>query len=213
AARVTQVAHRARPCQRRAARGDRLRRAGAGLPGPQQESPRPRLRPARRATAGAAAAPFAARHAAGGTALRLDALECRGGRRRDDHASAPVDRPARRARTVEQLERETLEFRDRVAAFIDGLISHFVLDDGKLVVAHGGMKAEYAGRASGRVREFALYGDTTGETDEFGLPVRLNWAADYRGRAMVVYGHTPVREPEWLNNTINIDTGCVFGGA
>jgi protein phosphatase len=117
------------------------------------------------------------------------------------------------AQTVEQLERETPEFRERVAAFIDKLISHFVLDAGKLVVAHGGMKAEYAGRASGRVREFALYGDTTGETDEFGLPVRLNWASDYRGRAMVVYGHTPVREAEWLNNTINVDTGCVFGGA
>jgi protein phosphatase len=117
------------------------------------------------------------------------------------------------AQTVEQLERETPEFRERVAKFIDALVSHFVLDDAKLVVAHGGMKAEYAGRASGRVREFALYGETTGETDEFGLPVRLNWAADYRGRAMVVYGHTPVREPEWLNNTINIDTGCVFGGA
>jgi protein phosphatase len=117
------------------------------------------------------------------------------------------------AQTVEQLDRETPEFRERVAAFIDKLISHFVLDAGKLVVAHGGMKADYAGRASGRVREFALYGDTTGETDEFGLPVRLNWAADYRGPAMVVYGHTPVREPEWLNNTINVDTGCVFGGA
>lgn len=117
------------------------------------------------------------------------------------------------ASTVEQLERETPEFRERVAKFIDALVSHFVLDEGKLVVAHGGMKAEYAGRASGRVREFALYGDTTGETDEFGLPVRLNWAADYRGRAMIVYGHTPVREPEWLNNTINVDTGCVFGGA
>lgn len=117
------------------------------------------------------------------------------------------------AQTVEQLEHETPEFCDRVAKFIDGLVSHAVLDDGKLVVAHGGMKAEYAGRASGRVREFALYGDTTGETDEFGLPVRLNWAADYRGSATVVYGHTPVREPDWLNNTIDIDTGCVFGGA
>ena len=117
------------------------------------------------------------------------------------------------AQTVEQLDRETPEFRERLAKFIDALVSHFVLDGGKLVVAHGGMKAEYAGRASGRVREFALYGDTTGEIDEFGLPVRLNWAADYRGPAMVVYGHTPVREAEWLNNTIDIDTGCVFGGA
>jgi protein phosphatase len=98
------------------------------------------------------------------------------------------------------------------AKFIDSLVSHYVFDDGKLVVAHAGMKESMQGRGSGRVREFALYGETTGETDEFGLPVRYNWAADYRGRAMVVYGHTPVPEPEWLNRTINIDTGCVFGG-
>jgi protein phosphatase len=96
--------------------------------------------------------------------------------------------------------------------FLDGLVSHFVLDDGKLVVAHAGMKAELQGRGSGQVRDFALYGETTGEIDEFGLPVRYNWAAEYRGRAMVVYGHTPVPEPEWLNHTIDIDTGCVFGG-
>ncbi len=101
----------------------------------------------------------------------------------------------------------------RVAAeFIDDLVSHYVLDDGKLVVAHAGMKETMQGRGSGAVREFALFGETTGETDEFGLPVRYNWAAEYRGAAAVVYGHTPVPEPEWLNRTINIDTGCVFGG-
>jgi protein phosphatase len=92
------------------------------------------------------------------------------------------------------------------------LISHYVLDDGKLVVAHAGMKANLQGRASPRVREFALYGETTGETDAYGLPVRHNWAAEYRGQARVVYGHTPTPEAEWLNRTINIDTGCVFGG-
>lgn len=99
-----------------------------------------------------------------------------------------------------------------LAKFLDGLVSHYVLDGGKLVVAHAGMKEEYQGRGSGRVREFALYGETTGETDEFGLPVRYNWAAEYRGTASVVYGHTPVPHPEWLNRTVNIDTGCVFGG-
>ncbi|HVX60701.1 MAG TPA: polynucleotide kinase-phosphatase, partial [Pirellulales bacterium] len=99
-----------------------------------------------------------------------------------------------------------------LAEFLDGLVSHYVLDDGKLVVAHAGMKQEMQGRGSGKVREFALYGETTGETDEFGLPVRFNWAAEYRGAATVVYGHTPVPEPEWLNRTVNVDTGCVFGG-
>jgi len=54
--------------------------------------------------------------------------------------------------------------------------------------------------------------ETTGETDDYGLPVRYAWASEYRGKAMVVYGHTPVAEPEWLNRTTDIDTGCVFGG-
>jgi protein phosphatase len=117
------------------------------------------------------------------------------------------------ADSLEQLEKEPPEFHSAVSEFIDELVSHYVLDDGKLVVAHAGMKEEMQGRGSGKVREFALFGETTGETDEFGLPVRYNWAAEYRGRAMVVYGHTPVPQPEWLNRTINIDTGCVFGGS
>ncbi|MCC6952667.1 MAG: polynucleotide kinase-phosphatase [Deltaproteobacteria bacterium] len=114
--------------------------------------------------------------------------------------------------TVEQLEPETQEFKDAVRDYLDKLVSHYVFDDGKLVVAHAGMKEEYQGRGSGKVREFALYGETTGETDEFGLPIRYNWALEYRGQALVVYGHTPVVDPEWLNRTINVDTGCVFGG-
>ncbi|MDP9174599.1 MAG: polynucleotide kinase-phosphatase [Planctomycetota bacterium] len=117
------------------------------------------------------------------------------------------------AETLLQLEAETEEFRVSVAEFIDRLVSHYVFDAGKLVVAHAGMKEQYQGRGSGRVREFALYGETTGETDEFGLPVRHNWAAEYRGAGHVVYGHTPVPHAEWLNRTMNIDTGCVFGGA
>ena len=116
------------------------------------------------------------------------------------------------AESLAQLANEPEDFRKRVAEFIDDLVSHYVLDDGKLVVAHAGMKESMQGRGSGAVREFALYGETTGETDEFGLPVRFNWAAEYRGAATVVYGHTPVPEPEWLNRTINVDTGCVFGG-
>ena len=116
------------------------------------------------------------------------------------------------AESLEQLEQESPEFRNQVLEFLDGLVSHYVLDDGKLVVAHAGMKEEMQGRGSAKVRDFALYGETTGETDEFGLPIRYNWAAEYRGKAIVVYGHTPVPEPEWLNRTINIDTGCVFGG-
>jgi protein phosphatase len=114
--------------------------------------------------------------------------------------------------SVDQLEREPEGFRAQVAGFIDGLVSHYVLDGGELVVAHAGLKEAYQGRSSSRVRAFCMYGETTGEMDEYGLPVRANWAADYRGKAAVVYGHTASSRAEWVNRTICIDTGCVFGG-
>ncbi|MFH9985655.1 polynucleotide kinase-phosphatase [Streptomyces luteogriseus] len=116
------------------------------------------------------------------------------------------------AETIEQMAGESEEFLAEVREFLDGLVSHYVLDGGRLVVCHAGLPEKYHGRTSGRVRSHALYGDTTGETDEFGLPVRYPWAEDYRGRAAVVYGHTPVPEATWLNNTICLDTGAVFGG-
>jgi len=116
------------------------------------------------------------------------------------------------AETLEQLDKESPEFVDEVREFLYSLVSHYVFDGGKLVVAHAGLKEEMQGRGSGAVRAFCLYGETTGEIDEFGLPVRYNWASEYRGKAKVVYGHTPVPEAEWFNRTIDIDTGCVFGG-
>lgn len=117
-------------------------------------------------------------------------------------------------RTVAQIEAlpDADRFKDEVRTFLEALISHYILDEGKLVVAHAGLKEAMHGRASGTVREFCLYGETTGEIDEFGMPVRQNWAAEYRGKAMVIYGHTPVPEVQWLNHTADIDTGCVFGG-
>jgi protein phosphatase len=117
------------------------------------------------------------------------------------------------AESLSQLNNEGESFRNDVIAFMDSMVSHFVLDDGKLVVAHAGVREDMQGRSSGVVRSFCLYGDTTGETDEFGLPIRYPWADEYRGKAAVVYGHTPVVEAEWINNTLCVDTGCVFGGS
>lgn len=116
------------------------------------------------------------------------------------------------AETVAQVEGLPGPEQRQLRAFLETLVSHLIFDDGRLVVAHAGMKEQYQGRASGRIRDFALYGETTGESDEFGLPVRYPWALEYRGKASVVYGHTPTLTAEWLNNTICIDTGCVFGG-
>jgi len=103
-------------------------------------------------------------------------------------------------------------FRRETAQCLFDRRSHVWLADGQLVVAHAGLKEAMHGRGSPSVRSFAMFGETTGEVDEFGLPVRLEWARDYRGTADVVYGHTPMVEAEWLNSTMCIDTGCVFGG-
>ena len=114
--------------------------------------------------------------------------------------------------TIEQLEAQDHGFREPLRKFLEDLRSHVWLDRGRLAVAHAGLKEDMIGRGSGAVREFALYGETTGEIDEFGLPVRMDWAANYRGPTTVVYGHTPVMRADWVNNTLCIDTGCVFGG-
>lgn len=116
------------------------------------------------------------------------------------------------AETLAQLEPEPEAFKGEVRRFLDGLVSHYVLDGGQLVVAHAGLPEAMQGRGSGAVRSFALFGESTGEIDKFGLPVRYEWAREYRGRALVAFGHTPVPDAEWLNNTIDLDTGCVFGG-
>jgi protein phosphatase len=119
-------------------------------------------------------------------------------------------------KTIQQFEalpeNERQALKERYRQHYRHLADHLILDGGALVVAHAGMKAEMQGRAGGRVRSFALYGETTGAVDQFGLPVRANWAADYQGKALVVYGHTPTPEAEFINNTINLDQGCVFGG-
>lgn len=116
-------------------------------------------------------------------------------------------------RSMEAIEAGGRDFKERVLGFVGRLRSHVTLDGGALAVAHAGIREEMIGRASGAVREFCLYGDVTGERDEFDAPVRGDWAAEYRGAVKVVYGHTPVARPEWVNGTLCLDTGCVFGGS
>ena len=107
---------------------------------------------------------------------------------------------------------ERARFAERFAAFVGALPAHLVLDGGRLAVAHAGLHDRYIGRESAAVLRFALHGETTGDVDRYGLPVRVDWAAGYHGAATLVYGHTPVVKPEFQNNTVNIDTGCVYGG-
>ncbi|WP_026690160.1 bis(5'-nucleosyl)-tetraphosphatase PrpE [Alteribacter aurantiacus] len=88
---------------------------------------------------------------------------------------------------------------------------YLTLDEGKLVVAHAGIRGDLIGKTNKKVKTFVLYGDITGETHADGRPVRRDWAKAYTHDTFVIYGHTPVNEPRFLNHTVNIDTGCVFG--
>ena len=90
---------------------------------------------------------------------------------------------------------------------------YLVLDEKRLVIAHAGIRSDYIGRTDKKVKTFVLYGDITGEKHDDGSPVRRDWAKKYANeKSFIVYGHTPVQEPRLINGTINIDTGCVFGG-
>lgn len=114
--------------------------------------------------------------------------------------------------TLAQVHARGEAFAGQVRAFLGSLPTHLVLDGGRVVLAHAGLPERYHGRVGGRVRTFALYGDVNGQKDEYGLPVRGDWAAGYRGGALVVYGHTPHLDVRALNGTVNLDTGCAFGG-
>lgn len=114
--------------------------------------------------------------------------------------------------TVKEFEQVTPEFKQSVITFIDNIPIYYVFDNQQLVVAHAGMLDFYQGRMSPKIRSFSLFGDTSSELDEQGYPIRRDWAKGYQGNAMVVYGHTAVTELKWVNNTLCIDTSCVFGG-
>lgn len=125
----------------------------------------------------------------------------------------PVQMAPTLAETIAQIDQQPGEFREQVQRWLEGMPVHHLLDGGALVVAHAGLKEDLHGRDTGASRAFCLFGDTTGEKDEYGLPVRRDWAQAYHGRALIVYGHTPVARPRWVHNTVNIDTGCAFGGS
>lgn len=102
-------------------------------------------------------------------------------------------------------------FKDKVRAFIASLPDYLWLDGGKLVVSHAGILERMIGATDNETRHFCIYGDTDGKVDANGLAIRYNWAASYMGVPTVVYGHIPVANAAWVNNSVCIDTGCCFG--
>ncbi|REB09562.1 bis(5'-nucleosyl)-tetraphosphatase PrpE [Sporosarcina sp. BI001-red] len=119
--------------------------------------------------------------------------------------------------TIAELDSLSTENRaqtlNRYKQFYEALPLYHQLDDGKLIVAHAGLSEQMIGAPISRdVRTFVLYGDVSGKTLPDGSPERRDWAKSYDGSPWIVYGHTPVFERRFMQHTVNIDTGCVFGG-
>ncbi|MCO7174530.1 bis(5'-nucleosyl)-tetraphosphatase PrpE [Sporolactobacillus kofuensis] len=119
--------------------------------------------------------------------------------------------------TVQELDQLDAQVRDQVSMQFINLYTKapliLYLDQQRLVVCHAGIQEQDLNQPiSNRIKTFVLYGDITGKKDVNGLPERRDWAMHYHGDPLIVYGHTPVLKPRWKNRTLNVDTGCVFGG-
>jgi len=112
--------------------------------------------------------------------------------------------------SVEQLKNESKEYKKRIIDFLDHLPFHLVMDDGKLIITHAGIKERMIGKLGDEVKEFCLYGGDPEGDNPIKVP-RTRWNEEYHGKSLIVYGHLTVKEPVLLNNTIDIDTGCVIG--
>ena len=105
------------------------------------------------------------------------------------------------------------QIRKRYIAFYEALSYYQSLDHDQLIIAHAGIRKEMINQpVNKKLITFVLYGDITGEVLPDGRPLRRDWAKSYDGSKWVVYGHTPIKEARIKNRTVNIDTGCVFGG-
>lgn len=118
--------------------------------------------------------------------------------------------------TVDELGKLSSETKQQVKKDFINLVEnaplYLVLDEGQLIVSHAGIRQDLIGQYNKKVRTFCLYGDITGEKDKTGFPIRRDWSQEYTGESWIIYGHTPVKQPRFINRTVNIDTGCVFGG-
>lgn len=115
---------------------------------------------------------------------------------------------------VEQLpEDKRFEFKHRYINCYESQCYYYLLDKKRLAVVHGGLREEFIGRFSNKIKTVCLYGETTGKLDKAGRPERIDWASQYSGKTVIVYGHTVLPKPTVINHTVDIDQGCVYGGS
>jgi len=116
-------------------------------------------------------------------------------------------------------EPERSAFCQQVAAFFASAPGYLLLDGTDLVVTHGAIFDDQLGFWNDRIASLCLYGDVIGVTAD-GRPDRRDWGAlralervGGERAPRIVYGHQPVPAPIWVNRTLNLDTGCVYGGS
>lgn len=117
------------------------------------------------------------------------------------------------AETIAQIEAraDRKTFKKAVASLYESAPLYLVLEGGALIVVHAGIEEEMIGKTDPETRRFVLNGDAIGKSPE-GRTLRRDWAANFRGAAFIVYGHTPQERAEIRGNTVNIDTGAYRGG-
>lgn len=125
-------------------------------------------------------------------------------------------------KTIEQLDAvpqpRRAALRDQIEALYATAPGYLLLDGGRLVVTHGAILDSMIGEWNERIASFCLYADVIGRAAD-GRPIRRDWgaardlAAAGGDRApYIVYGHNPVPELSWVNRTLDLDTGAVYGG-
>lgn len=124
------------------------------------------------------------------------------------------------AGTLKELEAVTQETRTGFQQLLEQLpyyarlgISGELGEFREIVVAHAGLQLDSVGRVGRAVESHCIYGEVEGF--ENGIPIRGHrWRTAWAqaGDKHCVFGHTPVDDVDFREHSVNIDTGCVFGG-
>ena len=80
---------------------------------------------------------------------------------------------------------------------------------GEMIVVHGALCQDPDLKFKQRF-SYTMYGIALDKRED-GTTIRQDWASCYHDETWILYGHTPMQGVRILNNTIALDTGCVFG--
>ncbi|WP_029522089.1 metallophosphoesterase [Persephonella sp. KM09-Lau-8] len=120
-------------------------------------------------------------------------------------------------KTIDQIiqmpEKKQEELKEKYIRYYESLPLYLIIN-GSVVVAHAGIKDEMIGKVNRKIKDFVIFGETTGRYTEKGFPERLDWTKNRKVdkySPIIVYGHVVFEKPYINNKAYGIDTGCVLG--